>query len=219
MRVFACLVIVFVALALAEDIAAPVAPPVSMDICKYVINGRNLTLSETKQPTETCLAIGHALRYNMLVRVYTGISRLASSLARFGVPNPNATLPCNVNIVDQALALPLADSETECSYWQRHVSFLAEESVLEQLDILGRAMHLSDDAEPEGPRQTAALTPKAPCAFGPYGLTLAHWLKTDCDLARALYARCLTQHKEGNTPEDVFYCFTQAIARTEGLSE
>lgn len=222
MRTLVCLVIVFFAAvaALAADAPdAAAAAPVPMDICKYIINGRNVTLSEAKQPTETCINIGHALRYTILTRVYTGISYLAASLVRFGIPNPNATLECTVDLVNQTMPLPLVESTTECSYWQRHVSFLAEEVVIEQLDTLSRALRLSAEPEPEGPRQTAALTPRAPCEFGPYGLTLAHWLKTDCELARALYNKCLSKRVDGDMRDTIFYCFRQAVAQTDDIEE
>lgn len=224
MRALVCLVIVFFAAlsALAEEVPAqPTVPPVSMDICKYTINGRNLTLSKsTPQTTETCINIGHGLRYTMLSHVYTGVSRLAASIARFAVPNPNATLACTVNLVEQSMPLPLVENEAECSYWQRHVSFLAEEAVYGQLDTLRRAMGLSsDDADSEGPHQSVSLTPKAPCEFGPYGLSMAHWIKTDCDLARALYAKCLSKRTDADMRASVFYCFTQAVAQTDDIAD
>src|SRR5688572_21954763 len=227
MKAFAlALGLLLLACACAQDTAAPPAANATnatVSFCSYTVNNRvNMTLSKTTRvPSEICEPLREGLSGAMKARVFEGITDLAAAIRRFGDPNANRSVNCNVTAFEQSLVFPNLTSVDECNAVHIYLDLTGRVAAFKYLDTMRRFMGLPDDPDsvPDEQKQRTnsctAGSPAISCEFGPYGVSIATWSKEDCADAHVAYARC-TSKTQPATRESLFKCFVDATSFIEG---
>jgi hypothetical protein len=189
-----------------EAVAKPDLTP-----CTLTVNSRyNMTLSNQGVPAEACSRLRDGLNTIIQARAFTCIENI-----RHFIPvTVNHTIPCNLTLFDLFYALPRTTSNEECLHWHVYIDMVLREAAQEHMNTIRRSMGISDTAavqEPLDPRQSVELVAKPPCTVGPYGITAAHWLTSDCATAQGLYTGCISK-QQPNATDAMVRCFTHAIS-------
>jgi len=230
-----CLVIVFFALAairaqpVTDDAAvaatAPPPPPPlppAEAICFMIINNHVKYLSKySNVSVDTCERFKIALRLVLEAQVDKAVRLLGGAISQRENRTTTETVTCNISVFGRIVPIALIPDNEACGALNFYVVASAEALAHEFLEAERRILDLPyDEAEAEakgqvsGRRQQTSLTPHVSCEFGPYGVSIQHWTKSDCDDARTVYTRCLTKHQP-STRGTLFKCFTDAAAFIE----
>jgi hypothetical protein len=202
----------------AKQAEPEVAPATNKGLCQYSINGRNMTLSKKVEfATEFCVRLGDGIRTVMQAHIYDATHNLGASIERFGPKDGNRSVDCNISVFDYRMPLPLMSTEDECHRLQSFVNLEAEAAAYRHLDTIRRSMGLPDDDVIDESQQRASLTPHISCEFGPYGVSIKHWIKSDCKTAKVVYSECAK--RLSTTREGIFKCFTDAVWAIEDQTD